>query len=200
VAVASAVAHTDHRQDPAAWAHQLGISKAAVELHLASEVIDLHIDSFIWQRVFGYDLTKRHSGGLLGARCYSQVDFPRILEAGVSGATWVITTNPLRSPAGRAAAFSRNLHQLQRVFASVSDSIRLVRNATDYQQARTAGQHAAFIGVQGGNAFDREAAALHLTPNGLILRVTLVHLSSSSVGSTSAPLQLGRDRGLTDWG
>src|SRR6187399_2995229 len=93
----------DHREDPGAWARELGISREAVELYLASDVIDLHIDSFIWTRIVGYDLTKRHGHGLLGARIYSQVDLPRIREACVTGGTWVITTNPFRGTRGRAA-------------------------------------------------------------------------------------------------
>ena len=80
---------TDHRADPAGWARALGISTEAVELYLDSDVIDLHVDSFIWNRVFGYDLRRRHGHGLLGARVYSQVDFPRILEAQLTGATWI---------------------------------------------------------------------------------------------------------------
>src|SRR4029079_10276916 len=82
--------------DPVTWARSLGISREAVELYLASDVIDLHIDTFIWNRVFGYDLTKRHGLGLLGARFYSQVDLPRLHEARITGGVWVITTNPLR--------------------------------------------------------------------------------------------------------
>ncbi|MDX2093509.1 MAG: hypothetical protein SFX73_37035 [Kofleriaceae bacterium] len=34
------------RRDAVTWARELGISREAVELYLASDVIDLHIDSF----------------------------------------------------------------------------------------------------------------------------------------------------------
>src|SRR5687767_7325113 len=88
------LSHRDRRSDPAKWAADLGISKEAVDVYLGSDVIDLHIDSFIWHRIFRYDLTKRHGTGLFGARFYGHVDFPRILEAEVTGAIWVITTNP----------------------------------------------------------------------------------------------------------
>ena len=59
--------YVDHRDDPGRWAGDLGISREAVELYLDADVIDLHIDSFIWTRVFGYDLTARHDRGLLAA-------------------------------------------------------------------------------------------------------------------------------------
>lgn len=187
----------DHRADPEAWARELGISREAVELYLASEVLDLHIDSFIWTRVFGYDLTERHDHGLFGARFYSQVDFPRILEAQVSGGTWIITTNPVRASAERAVTFSENLQALLAIFARVPEQFRVVKSVAEYRAARAAGQHGAFIGVQGGNALDHGDDELDRIQDGVILRVTLVHLSTSSLGSTSSPLRPGKDEGLT---
>jgi membrane dipeptidase len=184
----------DYRNDPGRWASQLGVSREAVELYLASEVIDLHLDSFIWTRVLGYDLRARHGTGLLGGRIYSQVDLPRVLDACMAGAMWSITTNPWRSAAGRARTFARNLQQLHALFASVGDQVRVVRSASEYAAARAAGLHAAFLAVQGGNAFD---ADLGLLSDGSIVRVTLVHLTNSAFGATSSPLRLGSGGGLS---
>lgn len=196
----AALSYPDHRADPAAWAASLGISREAVELYLASDVIDLHVDSFIWTRIFGYDLRRRHGRGLFRGAFYSQVDFPRILEAGITGATWIITTNPLRSAAGRARAFVKNIERLRAIFATVDEQFAIVRTAAEYDRARAAGKHAAFIGIQGGNALDRDIEALDLIPDDLVLRITLVHLSSSTLGTTSSPLKAGSDFGLTDHG
>ena len=196
----SSLAFVDHRNDPAAWATSLGISRAAVELYLASDVVDLHVDSFIWQRIGVYDLAARHGHGLFGARFYSQVDFPRIREAQVSGATWVITTNPLRDPSDRADTFVKNVRELRAIFAAHADDFAVVRNVAEYRAARAAGKHAAFLGIQGGNALDRDLDALDLIPDDLILRITLVHLSSSRIGVTSSPMKLSGDDGLTAFG
>lgn len=190
----------DHRRDPAAWAQELGISGEAVQLYLDSDVIDLHIDSFIWTRIFGYDLCKRHGGGLFGSRLYSQVDFPRLLEAALSGSVWVITTNPFRSAAGRARAFGRNVARLQEIFATVSEQFQVVNNVAAYRAARAAGKHAVFFGIQGGNALDRDLDAIDEIPDDLMVRITLVHLTSSKIGVTSSPLKLWGDRGLSDFG
>jgi membrane dipeptidase len=191
---------TDHRQDPTGWAQALGISTEAVELYLDSDVIDLHVDSFIWNRIFGYDLRQRHGHGLFGARFYSQVDFPRILEAQLSGATWIITTNPARTARDRCDTFVANLSKLRAIFDSASDQFKIVRNVAEYRQARAAGKHAAFIGIQGGNALDESITSLDRIEDDVILRITLVHLSSSSLGDTSSPLKIGGDRGLTNVG
>lgn len=181
-------------RDAAAWARELGISREAIELYLASDVIDLHIDSFLWNRIAGYDLTKRHTPGPLGGRFFRQVDIPRIRAANITGATWVITTNPARSAQQRAAVFATNLARLTRILESLPDEVQLVKTTADYHAAVAAGRHAAWLGIQGGNALDAPEALDLLDDR--ILRVTLVHLSTSSLGVTSAPLA-GGDTGLT---
>jgi membrane dipeptidase len=163
------------------------VSREAIELYVASEVIDLHIDSFIWTRVFGYDLRREHGSGPLRGTFYGQVDFPRALKAGLSGATWIITTNPLRSKRGRERAFARNLERL-RGLLDAHPGMRVVRTHAEYQAARSAGRHAAFIGAQGGNAIDgADDVARHLA-DGWVLRITLVHLTNSGLGQTSSPM------------
>ena len=180
------------------WASELGIPPAAIELYRSSDVIDLHIDSFIWQRTLGYDLTKRHRAPLWGA-LLGQVDFPRILEAEISGATWVITTNPVRDAADRARAFENNLNELERTLQLDSEHFQVVTTAREYDAARAAGKHAAFLGIQGGNALDLSLPEMARLCDGRVLRVTLVHLSSSRIGSTSSPMRLS-DTGLSAFG
>jgi membrane dipeptidase len=185
--------YADHRRDPAAWAAALGISREAVELYLASDVLDLHIDSFIWTRVFGYRLDRRHGHGVLGANVYSQVDLPRVREACIGGGVWSITTNPTRRAGARAGVFADNLRRLLAIFRACADDVAVCRDAADYRAARAAGKHAAFIGIQGGNALDADGA-LAAADSATILRVTLVHLSTSALGGTSAPGARGDGR------
>ena len=92
---------------------RLGISRDAALLYLDSEVVDLHVDSFIWTRLFGYDLHQRHKSGIFGRAFYGQVDFPRCIEAQLKGGVWIITTNPLRTRRGRVSAFRHNLARLE---------------------------------------------------------------------------------------
>lgn len=185
---------SNHRDDPDAWARELGISKEAIELYLESEVIDLHVDSFIWHRLFGRDITRRHGKGIFGGRFFGQADLPRLREAEIGGATWVITTNPVREGTDRVETLLRNVNALLRTFEGVSNDVMIARTASDYEAARRANKHAAFVGIQGGNAFDEEPEALDRCPPGLLLRITLVHLTSSRLGGTSSPL--GADAGI----
>jgi membrane dipeptidase len=184
--------------DSTQWADSLNISREAIDLYRHSDVIDLHVDTFIWTRIFGYDLLRKHGRGIFGARFYGHADLPRLIEAGVSGAIWSITTNPLRGSRGRNRAFVKNLERLLAIFARAPESVAVCRNAADYAAARKRGVHAAFIGVQGGNALDGEidnVPTLDKIDASVLIKVTLVHLSTSSLGQTSSPLLYGDSDG-----
>lgn len=194
--------YRDWREDRDGWAQSLGISREAIDLYLDCDVIDLHIEPFLWNRLVGYDMLERHGKGLFNASFYSQTDLPRLREAQITGATWVITTNPFREADARAEAFSRNLDELVRQLEKAPDEVAVVRNTAEYRAARAKGLHAAFIGIQGGNALDYHLPSLDRLRDNLILRVTLVHLSSSRIGVTSSPANAlsSKGAGLTPFG
>jgi membrane dipeptidase len=184
--------------DVAHTAEELGISTEAVELFRNSDSIDLHIESFLWRRLLGYDLNRVHRGGPFGRGLLGHADFPTVQEVGLGGATWVVSTNPARSARGRRRAFEQNLATLQNLLDE-APGISRVRTVAEFREARGRGEHAAFIGVQGGNALDDSIEALDLLADQSVLRVTLLHLTSSRLGSTSAP-GLRPTAGLTDFG
>lgn len=177
------------------WARHLGVSQAAVDLVVEREVLDLHVDSFIWTRLFGYDLLRAHGQGPIFARWLSQADLPRLRQAGVGSAAWIITTNPWRSRRNRLRTVVRNHRNLVATLNQAGSGAEVVTTYRGYVAARNACRHAAFIGVQGGNAFSDPASA-SVFPLERLLLVTLVHLMDSDIGSTSSPLRVGQDRGL----
>ncbi len=176
------------RETPNDCAERLGISLEATSLYHDCEVVDLHVDSFIWTRLVGYDLAARHSAGITPGHFFRQVDLPRLRQIGIGAATWVITTNPWRGSLGRKRALKDNVRRLTAIL-DASEHARAVGCFSEYQQARAEGLHAGFIGIQGGNALgppyevDSDLARL-------LLRVTLVHLTTSSLGATSNPLRV----------
>ena len=179
-------------------AQELGVTEEAVELFRSADVIDLHLESFIWHRLFGYDLNRPHRGGFFGRSFFGHADFPTAREIGLGGAGWFITTNPLRSARGRRRAFEKNLRELRSLIEN-APGITHVRTAQEFRAARAAGDHAAFIGIQGGNALDESIEALDIIADGSVLFVTLMHLTSSRLGASSAPGSR-RSAGLTDLG
>jgi membrane dipeptidase len=191
------MAPSSARVDPADAARRLGISLSAVELHYDAEIVDLHVDSYIWWRIGGYDFRRRHAaltrGVLLG-----QFDLPRARDAGIGCATWVVTTNPFCDAREREQALFDNLRELTELLETPQAAARVVRSVAAYRAARALGLHAAFVGVQGGNALARSLDAIERLSPGLVLRVTLLHLTSSRLGASSAPPS--RNSGLTAYG
>ena len=170
----------------------LQVSREALELYAGTDVFDLHVDSFIWARILRYDLHRRHRLCPLGRRILGQVDLPRAIESGLTGAMWSITTNPFRSADARQRAFGKNLARLKGVLAEAT-GVEHVRSVAEYRAARSRGHHGALIAVQGGHAFkDPSAVAQDL------VRTTVIHQTSSVLGETSTPTRhVTRVEGLT---
>src|SRR4030095_3340719 len=97
---------------------------------------------------------------------------------------WVITTNPLREARDRLTAFQRNLSDLCDLLESQAQSIQIVRTASDYFAARQQGKHAAFLAVQGGNAFGDTLVDVRDSDISKLLLVPLIHLSQSELGAS----------------
>jgi len=168
------------------------VSAAAQRLYRSCEVLDLHVETFVWTRILGYDLAAAHGRGPLRARYVGQADLPRLRAAGLAGVVLSIATNPARRPGTRTATLLSNLAALRAAVARAG--AEYVADAAGYRQARGVGRLAVFAAVQGGNAFD-SAEDVRLAPAGLLLRVTLVHLTDSALGATSSPLGRSRGRG-----
>jgi len=175
------------------------MSREAREILAASGAVELHLESFIWTRVLGYDLATRHGRGPLGARLMCQLDMPRLLDSGLTSSVWSIATNPLRPRGRRTAALLENIRRLVTLIED-QDGFAVVRDGDEHDRAVENGLHACWLAIQGGNALDR-VEDLDLVPEDLVRRITLVHMSDSHVGGSSNPLGgLGRGRGLTGFG
>lgn len=179
-------------------AQRLGVSHEAVQLTRTSEVIDLHIDTFIPVRLFGYSLWKRHQRPILPGVAFGHLDLPRVIDGGLSGAMWSITTNPFRTARARWRVFQSNLERLRGLIDRSGGLLRVARTAAEYRAVRASGAHACLVAVQGGNCFDATPSSGPLTPDRMLTRVTVLHLTNSSLGASSSPLShLRRRRGLT---
>ena len=186
-------------KDPEAWARRLGISREAIDLYASCDSIDLHIETFLWTRIIGYDLARHHGRGLLGARLYSQVDLPRMLEAGMTGGVFSIVTNPFRRRSSRTAVCLHNLQRLRQLLEAHSEQLAVVTDHAGYLAARAAGKVACWLAIQGGNGLDSEPVDLAQLPDRLVSRITVVHMLRSTLGTSNSPMARG-DGGLTTLG
>lgn len=178
----------DPRLHPAAWARRLGISTEALALYLDADVIDLHTDSFLWQRLSGYRLERHHRLPPWGATFGGQVDLPRILEAGMSGIVFDIPANPLLPKARKYGAVRGLIARMLATLKPYAGQFRHVVSYADYRAARASGQVACWFSIQGGQALDHNLRDLERIPE--IHRITLVHLTRSRIGASNLhPLQ-----------
>jgi membrane dipeptidase len=188
----------DPLPDDAELARRLQVSGEAVALARACEIVDLHLDTFIPVRLWGYDPLRWHGPGFWRGRFFGHLDFPRALAGGLTGGMWSVTTNPFRTARGRWRALLRNLERLRTLLGSTGGRFQVVRTHTEYAAARAAGAHAALLAIQGGNALAAAPDGPASIPDDVVSRVTLVHLTSSVYGATSSPLGIPRrGRGLT---
>lgn len=179
-------------------ARTLGVSEEAVALCRDHEVIDLHIDTFIPPRLWGYDPLRRHRRALLGRLFFGHLDVYRMAEGGLTGAMWSITTNPYRPAGNRWRTFERNLARFHALVERSRGHLALVRDVAEYRAARQRGAHCVMLSIQGANALDAAPDGWNSLPERLITRATLVHLTNSALGTTNAPQSfLRRDKGLT---
>jgi membrane dipeptidase len=173
--------------------------ETAQELIQKSQVIDLHIDSFIWNRILGYDLFKSHPKSFTNGWFLGQVDLPRMEAAGFSGAMWSITTNPFRTSASRAKTFRKNLKKLTETFHAHPEQVQLITHSREFAAIPSKKTHAVWVSVQGGNALDHDLNLID-EASPLLSRVTLIHLTHSKIGTSSAPQPNFRKKGLTSFG
>jgi len=159
-----------------------------------AELVDLHIESYIPPRLWGYDLFERHDRHFLGGRWFGHLDLPRALDGGMTGGMWSIATNIARGPRGRWEALRENVAGLRATVEATEGRFEVVRDATEWREARGRGAHACLICVQGGNAYD---AAPHADALEDVVRVTVLHLSNSILGRTSSPASGMARPGLT---
>ena len=177
------------------------IQTDATQICNQSDIIDLHLDTWIPKRLWGYHPNKRHRRAIFGRHFFGHSDVPRLIEAGVTGAMWSITTNPFKLNNARWLTFLENLRRLEQ-FCADTEGVSLCRTYADYTRAKQDGLHAVFPCVQGANAVSGAPDGIGSLPeNHGILRMTLVHLTPSVYGNTSSPGNLlHTHKGLTNAG
>lgn len=169
----------------------------AASLHDRFGVIDLHVDSIIQQRLFGYDLSKKHRAGIRGQPLFWHADVPRMLQAGYRGACLGIHYWPRESP----RAFDECIRQIDYLdsLAEADESLLRVRRGRDWVHAPP-GQLAIAPGVEGAHMLDGSLENLARLCDRGIAYLTLAHFSKNSAATPSMGRGANEDDGLTKFG
>jgi membrane dipeptidase len=166
--------------------------------HEAQLVIDLHVDSIIQQRLFRYDLRKRHRPLMRRQPFIWQADIPRMLEGGYTAAVLGIHYWPFEwKRAWRA--IGKQLAYLERVVAQ-DDRVLLARTAADLERAHAEGKLALMAGLEGAHMLGRDLDHLDEAAARGALYLTLAHFSRNAACTPGMGRRSNQRDGLTNWG
>jgi membrane dipeptidase len=151
-------------------AGRLELGERARKLHTRAIVIDLHVDSIIQQRLFGYDLRKEHRPGPIWslkalpfelvrwavwavgyeAPFFNHADIPRMVRAGYNAVGLGIHYWPRQRESGW-----KEINKQIDYFTTLLESdpgVVLARGPDDVRRAAAEGQLAAFFCIEGLHA------------------------------------------------
>jgi membrane dipeptidase len=190
------------------------ISEEARALHRESLVVDLHVDSFLWVRLFGYDMGRRHGNHLPMGPLGWHADLPRFAEGGVGAVGLGIVVNP---PALRrellfplkilawserqrgAEALMTTLDLMHAAAQRCPDQLAIVRSGAELRAAHAAGKVAGFACLEGAHGIAGSLEHVHTAYARGLRSIGLVHFQATEAGY---PMTVRRfdGRGLTDFG
>ncbi len=197
------------RPQPAA-----AISEEARALHHASLVVDLHVDSFLWVRLFGYDMGRRHRNRLPLDPFAWHADLPRLQEGGVGAVGFGIVVNPrvvspeLMLPLKLLSWYEGDrgidavLHTLALMDATARrypNRLAFVRSGTELRAARAAGKIAGIACLEGSHGIEGSLDHVRTAHDRGLRSIGLVHFQATEAGYPMTVAEFD-GRGLTDFG
>ncbi len=160
--------------------------------------LDLHVDSIIQQRLFGYSMTRRHGAKLRGQPLFWHADVPRMIDAGYYGACLGIHYWPWESEGGWRE-LNRQIDYLDDVVA-LDERVFRVRDGGDWAAARDAGKLALAPGVEGAHMLNGELARVAELARRDVAYLTLTHFSANSAATPAMGRGADEKTPLTGFG
>jgi membrane dipeptidase len=187
-------------------------SAAAQALHAEHPAIDLHADTLLWARSWGYDLRERHEPPLPRAAWAGHVDLPRMREGGMGAQFFGLVTGmstalaiahvPVLKGAGNGLA--RIIHEqidtLDAVIARAPAELRLVRTAAEVEACRREGVLGALLGIEGAHSLEGNLDNLDAFAKRGLRYLGLLHFGANEAGHPAWGRGRDDDKGLTPWG
>jgi membrane dipeptidase len=199
---------------PAFGRTQAMTSHDARALHNRSLVVDLHVDSFLWVRLLGYDIGVRHENLVPFSPFAWQADLPRLRDGGVGAVGFGIVVNPrtvrpelpiplkLLSWFERQQGFDavlRTLDLMHTAARQYADRLVVVRTAAELRAAHAAGKLAGFACLEGAHGLEGSLDHLHTAFERGLRSVGLVHFQETEAGYPMTVPEFD-GRGLTPFG
>jgi membrane dipeptidase len=160
--------------------------------------IDLHVDSIIQQRLFRYNVTRRHRPGMSGQPLFWHADIPRMAEANYAGACLGIHYWPWESEGGWRE-MNRQIDYLDEVIA-LDERVLRVREPGDWERAAQTGRIALAPGVEGAHMLNGKIERVAEFAARRPAYMTLTHFSKNAAATPSIGRKANEVDGLTDFG
>ena len=186
----------------------------ALALHRECLVVDLHVDTFLWVRLLGYDIGKRHENLLPSAPYAWQADLPRLQEGGVGGVGFGIVVTPrqvrpemllllkMLSSYDRQRGIDAVLSTLDLMHEAArryADRFTLVRSGSEMRTARAAGKVAGLPCLEGAHGIEGSLAHLRTAHERGLRSIGLVHFQANEAGYPMTVAAFD-GQGLTEFG
>lgn len=176
-----------------------GLVAEARALHDRHPAIDLHADTLMWGRWFGYDMLKRHTPPLPKKALLGHVDLPRMREGGVGAQFFGLVSLPMMGRVrGLARAIDEQIDVLDETLARTRE-IRLARTKKDIEDAAREGAASALLGIEGAHALEGDLENLDRFARRGLRYLGLLHFTANEAGFPAYG-RGARDEGLTMWG
>lgn len=182
--------------------------------HRESAVFDLHIDTLLWQRFLGYDLTAAHESLLPFSAFAWHMDLPRARQGGLDGAVLGIVVTPRRERPEQLWAL-KLLARLERgrglpqtletldLLAAIArehpDQLVFARSGSELRAAVASGRFAALAGLEGAHGLEDSLDGLRAAWERGLRLVGLAHFQASGAAYPMTEPSFD-DRGLTPFG
>lgn len=161
-------------------------------------VLDLHVDSIIQQRLFRYDVRKKHRAGASGQPLFWHADIPRMIDAGYGGVCMGIHYYPWESERGWHEC-NRQLDYLDAV-ATIEAGVVRVLHVEDWEKAAAQDKLAMAAGVEGAHMINGKLDRVEELAHRGVVYMTLAHFSTNSAASVSMGRGANEREGITSFG
>ena len=171
----------------------------AAALHREAVVIDLHADTLIPVRGWGYKMERRHRFRLPFAFGFWHCDLPRFGEGALDGQFFGLVTFP-KPERGCALAVHRQISLLEKTVAEHPNQIRMAWTADDVRRAHADGVLAALMGIEGAHNLEGDPSLVAPFAARGVRYIGLAHFSSNSFCPCAAGLGSDNDGPLPEEG
>lgn len=167
-------------------------------VHRAGPNIDLHLDSLLWHRLFGYDLRRRHRNRLPRSPYGFHSDLPRMLEGGMSGAYFGLHAWPFSGE----RAWREVVRQIE-VFHDYCASDARLRHGTtaeDFERGHADGLVVGCLGVEGAHCINGRLERVEQLYEAGVRYLTLAHFNRNRAATPAMGWGKNEHEGLSGFG